>query len=105
MRCITGDKLESQCAHATLPSHLDGFNLATRHPQWRVWLLFRFGQHVTRGKVEPLAVKLPRRFSKHRDDTAHRLFPDFTLITELAVERVKFGDASTLADTHLDPPS
>src|ERR1041384_3531717 len=65
--------------------------------------LFRFWQHVSSRKVEPLPVKLPRGLGKHRNETLHRLFPYFALVTECAIEGMQFSRAPTFANAHLDP--
>ena len=39
---------------------------------------------------------------EHRDDRAHRIFPDRAFFVEAAVERFEFGDAGTFAHAEFD---
>ena len=93
---------EPERAHAPLARLADGLDVRARHPQRRVRLLQRLGDHVARGEIEILAVELPALLGEHRHDGLDRLFPAVALVAHLHAERMELGRSRRLAHAELD---
>src|SRR5260370_37522129 len=102
MRRIGADELESARAKPVLAGALDGRKLRTRHPQWRMRLLHRFGHHSAQRNIKISAVMFAAAIPKHREDGADGFLEHFLLGLHVAAERRQFRDRGALAHAELD---
>jgi hypothetical protein len=100
---VRADELEAERAQPSPAGVGDRLQLRAGHPQWRVRLLARLGQHVAEREVVVGAVVLGASVGEHRDDAAQTVLPPGALVLEVDAERVELGDARALAGAELDP--
>src|SRR5215470_2104976 len=65
-------------------------------------LLHRLWHDIAQREIEIGAVVFAAAILEHRNDRAHRILPDRSLLLEIAVEGFELGDAGAFAHAELD---
>ena len=95
---------ETQCADRLLGGHLHRRRPGAGHPDRRVWLLQRLGDHIAGGHLDVLALESAERRLDHAPDRdLERLLPLRALVGRVDVEAAELGDRRTFTGTELDP--